>query len=191
MYEFRKEFPNDIHLATDQLPNEILACNATFYVHDMEIYNSIQGRFTEASNSYLVLKEALERWLPEIRYALLMMWSLCIAVFRTTTDRYGFFDPHSRQANGLPFPGGQSSQNGRAVMLTYTHLNDMINRLLKCHVDVLETPSHCEYELKPVVFVWDCAIQAHCIDRENGPGTSTAAVCQPLCWVMLLQVPQR
>ncbi len=62
-----------------------------------------------------------------------------------------FYDPHSRSAKGLPLPLG-SQAHGTAVMVTFTHLNDMIDRLLKYH-RVIGTQSSCYDEWKPVEFL--------------------------------------
>ncbi|KAG8008520.1 hypothetical protein GBF38_019715, partial [Nibea albiflora] len=67
------------------------------------------------------------------------------------SGRYGFFDPHPRTVKGLPLPL-DSRAPGTGVMVTFTHLSDMIDRLIKYH-KTLETNSSCNYELKPVAFV--------------------------------------
>ncbi|KAI3352191.1 hypothetical protein L3Q82_021002, partial [Scortum barcoo] len=100
--------------------------------------------------------------------------------FRTRSGRYGFFDPHSRTAEGLPLPVGSYSP-GTAVMLTFTHLSDMIDRLLKYH-RILGTQSSCNYELKPVEFYNVNTInQSDAIpDTESQPTTHPAAVSTAL-----------
>ncbi|XP_036949326.1 uncharacterized protein LOC119017041 [Acanthopagrus latus] len=108
-------------------------------------------RYRGHSSTAGFLPEAgLSCLLTEVQYALLMMRSLCIAVFRTRSGRYGFFDPHSRTAKGLPVSLG-SVMAGTAVMLTFPHLSDMIDRLMKQH-KMMDTHSSSTYELKPVVF---------------------------------------
>ncbi len=51
----------------------------------------------------------------------------------------------------MPLPLG-SQAHGTAVMVTFTHLNDMIDRLLKYH-RVIGTQSSCYDEWKPVEFL--------------------------------------
>ncbi|KAG8008521.1 hypothetical protein GBF38_019716 [Nibea albiflora] len=56
-----------------------------------------------------------------------------------------------RTVKGLPLPL-DSRAPGTGVMVTFTHLSDMIDRLIKYH-KTLETNASCNYELKPVAFV--------------------------------------
>ncbi|KAI3357220.1 hypothetical protein L3Q82_015676, partial [Scortum barcoo] len=70
---------------------------------------------------------------------------------------------------------------GSAVMLTFTHLSDMIDRLLKYH-RILGTQSSCNYELNPVEFYNVNTInQRDTIpDTESQPTTHPAAVSTAL-----------
>ncbi len=76
---------------------------------------------------------------------LLLVSPECIAVFRDRSGRYGFFDSHSRTAEGLPHPTG----HGTAVMLTFTHLSDMADIILQIFWDRGDETS---YEFMPVSF---------------------------------------
>lgn len=78
-----------------------------------------------------------------MNYALLMVSPQCIAVFRDKSGRYGLFDSHSRSAAGLPQP------NGTEVMLTFTHVNDLITHL---HNLFQIQGKYARYEFVPVSF---------------------------------------
>ena len=184
--EARKRFPDHSHLTTDELPDKVRTRRHRLDV-DMKILSKY-GTFGEplpgAVDDFLDLEAGLSCLLTEVQYALLMMRSLCIAVFRTRSGRYGFFDPHSRTAKGLPVSLG-SVMAGTAVMLTFTHLSDMIDRLMKQH-KMMDTHSSSTYELKPVEF--------YSVDTTN----QTCSVhpqlrlllYQLLCWKMLFRRSQ-
>ncbi|KAK7149216.1 hypothetical protein R3I94_008742 [Phoxinus phoxinus] len=91
------------------------------------------------------LTERLQCLSTDVRHALLLVAPECIAVFRDRSGRYGYFDSHSRTAAGLPHPTG----HGTAVMLTFTHLSDMADRVLKIFQDRGDETS---YEFMPVSF---------------------------------------
>lgn len=117
-----------------------MTARANVYHADMTLlsrYGSLGQPGPEYLNSFLDLEG-----LSQVQYALLMMRGACIAVFRTTSGRYGLFDPHSRGVSGLP------DLFGRAIMLIFPYLSDVINRKL-CREEAV--PS-CNYELKPVQF---------------------------------------
>ena len=132
--EARKRFPKNIHLAADELPVEVMIHRCLYNV-DMtqpSRYGTLGGPLLESAQSFLDLEAGLSCLLSDVQYALLIMTGLCIAVFRARSGRYGLFDPHSRRANGLPVPL-RSPCAGTAVMLTFTRLSDMIDRIMKCH----------------------------------------------------------
>lgn len=180
--EARKRVPNHIHLTTDELPDEVPARRYTHYVDMTQLsrYGTFGEPLTGAVDSFLDLEAGLSCLLSDVQYALLLMRALCIAVFRTRSGRYGFFDPHSRTAKGLPLPP-DSRTPGTAVMLTFTHLSDMIDRLRKYH-KVLGTESSCNYELKPVAFynVKTAILNDAIPETESQPTTHTAAVSNAL-----------
>ncbi|CAI5670343.1 unnamed protein product [Oreochromis niloticus] len=114
------------HLTMEDLPKEV---HADINVYSVKMDNIRYGYLKAADKTY----QRKEWWLPlasrlvclstDVNYALLMVSPQCIAVFRDKSGRYGLFDSHSRSAAGLPQP------NGTAVMLTFTHVNDLINHL--------------------------------------------------------------
>lgn len=70
---------------------------------------------------------------------------------RVNTGRYGLFDSHSRNKDGLPATG-----KGKAVMITFTHLSDMGARIYKLY-ELLLTDTRgpidgLQYDFMPVSF---------------------------------------
>lgn len=149
--QVRKRFPKSIHLAVDELPTKAPAHHCMYKVVKQPArYGTLAEPLTESASHLLDLEAGLSCLLSDVQYALLIMSGLCIAVFRNRSGRYGFLDPHSRRANGLALLVGTYS-TGTAVMLTFTHLSDMIDRLVKCH-EILGIPFSCVYELTPLQF---------------------------------------
>lgn len=68
-----------------------------------------------------------------------------IAVFQDKQGMYGYFDPHSRDSRGY------STDNGTAVMMRFTILNDLIDKLIEVFVS-MGTCADCQYEFLPVNF---------------------------------------
>ena len=150
--EARKRFPDHSHLTTDELPDKVHTRGHRLHV-DMKILSKY-GTFGEplpgTVDDFLDLEAGLTCLLTEVQYALLMMRSLCIAVFSTMSGRCSFFDPHSRTAKSLPVSLGLVMP-GTAVMLIFPHLSDMTDKLMKQH-KMMATHSSYIYELKPVEF---------------------------------------
>nr|XP_040030752.1 uncharacterized protein LOC120818062 isoform X1 [Gasterosteus aculeatus aculeatus] len=180
--ETRKQVTNHIYLTTDELTDEVPARSATHHADMTQLsrYGTLGEPLPGAVDSFLDLESGLSCLLSDVKYALLLMRLLCIAVFRTKSGRYGFFDPHSRTARGLPLPAG-SRTPGTAVMVTFSRLSDMIDRLKKSH-RMMDTQSSCNYELKPVEFYnvntvnlngglpnTDCRPTAVPVDESNSP----------------------
>ncbi|XP_078791854.1 uncharacterized protein LOC144986979 isoform X2 [Oryzias latipes] len=143
--QVRLRFPTSVYLATDELPEVVPARTSTYYVNMTlpAIYGSFLG-----GNNLPSLEEGLSHLSSNVQYALLIMSGLTVAVFRCKSQDgydYGFFDPHSRTTEGLP------SALGTAVMLKFTDLTDMIDRIKLCHTKFDTQPSTL-YELKPVEF---------------------------------------
>lgn len=80
----------------------------------------------------------------------------------------------ARTMQGLSLPL-DSHAPGTAVMLTFMHLSDMIDRQIKYH-NMLETQSLCNYELKAVAFVHSANLNNPIFDKASQPTTNTAAV---------------
>ncbi|CAI5697345.1 unnamed protein product, partial [Oreochromis niloticus] len=130
----------------EDLPKEV---HADINVYSVKMDNIRYGYLKAADKTY----QRKEWWLPlasrlvclstDVNYALLMVSPQCIAVFRDKSGRYGLFDSHSRSVAGLPQP------NGTAVMLTFTHVNDLINHL---HNLFQNQGRYARYEFVPVSF---------------------------------------
>ncbi|XP_036066980.1 uncharacterized protein LOC112138798, partial [Oryzias melastigma] len=150
--EQRKIFPNNPFLAFDELPG-IVTARANVYNVNKELesrFGSFKDPVPEAAENYLDLTAGLSCLLSEVRYALLIISNLCIAVFRTSCGKYGFFDPHARTSTGMPvLPGANVC--GSAIMLTFVNLQDMIETLDKCF-QTLGVPSSETYQLQPIEF---------------------------------------
>uniref|UniRef100_A0A3B3CJC3 ATP-dependent DNA helicase n=1 Tax=Oryzias melastigma TaxID=30732 RepID=A0A3B3CJC3_ORYME len=150
--EQRKSFPNNPFLAVDELP-DIVTARTNVYNVNKELqsrFGSFKDPVPEAADNYLDLTAGLSCLLSEVQYALLIMSNLCIAVFRTSHGKYGFFDPHSRASTGMPVPPG-ANVCGTAIMLTFTNLQAMIETLDKCF-QILGVPSSETYQLQPIEF---------------------------------------
>ncbi|KAI5614793.1 hypothetical protein C0J50_11103, partial [Silurus asotus] len=138
------KFQND-HLNMDEVPERVTTCNQTYNVVKSETMLGCLG-FSEFSGEswFKTLPERLKECLAiDVMHALLIVSPECIAIFRNSSGQYGFFDSHSRSAEGLPVP------NGKAVLLTFNCLTDMINRIMIVFRDRGDAAS---YELMPVSF---------------------------------------
>ena len=100
--ETRKQVTNHIYLTTDELNDEVPARIATHYANMTQLsrYGTLGEPLPGAVDSFLDLESGLSCLLSDVKYALLLIRLLCIAVFRTKSGRYGFFDPHSRTTRG-------------------------------------------------------------------------------------------
>ena len=134
------------HLNTEELPEIVFGYRQH---HIMTECESMFGVFTAVGEGdYVNLADRLQCLSSGVNYALLIMASVCIAVFRDQQGRYGFFDPHSRRHDGLPHgPGG----TGTAVMFIFTHLSDLITKIVTSF-RMLGASPEAPYELTPVLF---------------------------------------
>ncbi|XP_076838347.1 uncharacterized protein LOC143483367 [Brachyhypopomus gauderio] len=140
------KFAHD-YLAFDELPDSISTNMHTYSVIKRpSLYGYLSTDGPDTATDFLKLSERLQCLSSDVNYALLTMRSLTIAVFRDSSGRYGFFDSHCRSPEGLV-----SHSLGTAVMLTFEHLSDMIERLLLFHA-LLDTSDDCIYEFMPVLF---------------------------------------
>ncbi|XP_036066986.1 uncharacterized protein LOC118598426, partial [Oryzias melastigma] len=131
MYQqIRKRITNENYLALDELSDQVTARTQVYNVNtELPLrFGMFQDLPSEDANFFLDLEAGLSCLLSDVQYALLLMSSLCIAVFRNRSGRYGFFDPHTRTRSGLPVLE-ESHDSGTAVMLTFTHLSDMVATL--------------------------------------------------------------
>ncbi|XP_029930978.1 uncharacterized protein LOC115375642 [Myripristis murdjan] len=135
------------HLTMEEVPVSVTTNRHTYIVHKSDVLMGslrVTGR-GDYAGWWLSLSERLQCLSADVTHALLTISPLCIAVFRDRSGRYGFFDPHARTAEGLPDRTG----NGTAVMLTFTHLNDMIERL---HMLYRRWEDNEQYDFMPVNF---------------------------------------
>ncbi len=134
-------------LTMDEVPLSVSTLNQTYYVQKSEVMMGyLRARGTPSREGWWIpLPERLQCLSTDVSHALLMVSPECIAVFRDRSGRYGFFDSHSRTADGLPHPTG----DGTAVILTFTHLSDMTDRILQLF---WERSDEAGYEFMPVSF---------------------------------------
>uniref|UniRef100_A0A669C7Z1 ATP-dependent DNA helicase n=1 Tax=Oreochromis niloticus TaxID=8128 RepID=A0A669C7Z1_ORENI len=142
----RKRFVNSVFLACDELPSVVTSRRHEYQV-DMSQF-ARYGTF-DGTDHFPSLEQGLQCLASAVRYALLVMGGNVIAVCRLTSGEYAYFDPHSRKSTGMPLSVGASG--GTAVMLKFTRLNDMIDRIKRLYRMFSIAPS-CTYELQPIEF---------------------------------------
>ncbi|XP_070400615.1 uncharacterized protein [Nothobranchius furzeri] len=139
--QVRLAHPARDHLATDELPTEVKARVSLYHVK-MNFANSKCGVFL--SGDLPNLSQGLQCLTSDVQYALMVMGSSCIAIFRTQSGEFGYFDPHPRNTHGDP-------AGDYAVMLKFTCLTDMIDRITSVFTRIGVSPSSY-YEIQPVEF---------------------------------------
>ncbi|CAI5637808.1 unnamed protein product, partial [Oreochromis niloticus] len=142
----RKRFVNSVFLACDELPTVVTSRRHEYQV-DMSQF-AHYGTF-DGTDHFPSLEQGLQCLASAVRYALLVMGGTVIAVCRLTSGEYAYFDPHPRKSTGMPLSLAVSG--GTAVMLKFTRLNDMIDRIKRLYRMFSIAPS-CTYELQPVEF---------------------------------------
>ncbi|XP_055028464.2 uncharacterized protein [Misgurnus anguillicaudatus] len=135
------------NLAVEDVPLNVSTFTQTYRVQKSELkMGFLRARGNPGTEAWFIpLTERLQCLSTTVNLALLIVSVECIALFRDRSGRYGFFDSHSRTAEGLRHPTGA----GTAVMLTFTHLSDMIDRILRIFQDHSDRAS---YEFLPVTF---------------------------------------
>ncbi|KAL4009600.1 hypothetical protein ACER0C_003452 [Sarotherodon galilaeus] len=154
----RKRFVNSVFLACDELPTVVTSRRHEYQV-DMSQF-AHYGTF-DGTGHLPSLEQGLQCLDSQVRYALLVMGGTVIAVCRLTSGEYAYFDPHPR--NG-----------GTAVMLKFTRLNDMIDRI-KCLYRMFSIAPTCTYELQPVEFHSENAADQRDADENRQTATTVPA----------------
>ncbi|CAM4510210.1 unnamed protein product [Leuciscus chuanchicus] len=113
---------NSVSHSVDANPY-VLSVTASHCQSDPRYKIYSRGRQCENEN----LENTLQRLRADLSDALLLCGSMCIAVFRDRSGRFGYFDSHCRTAYGMP---DEDESTGTAVMLTFFRLEDMIERLM-------------------------------------------------------------
>ncbi|KAL3973606.1 tubulinhypothetical proteintyrosine ligase-like protein 12 [Sarotherodon galilaeus] len=142
----RKRFVNSVFLASDELPSVVTSRRHKYQVDMSQI--ALYGAF-DGTDHLPSLEQGLQCLVSAVRYALLVMGGNVIAVCRLTSGEYAYFDPHSRKSTGMPLSLAVSG--GTAVMLKFTRLNDMTDRI-KCLYRMFSIAPTSTYELQPVEF---------------------------------------
>nr|XP_021333346.1 uncharacterized protein LOC101884770 [Danio rerio] len=138
----------DSFLNFDELPNS-MQTNA----HQYDILKHPQRsgllKDTPALDEYENLENTLQCLKNDATHALLLCGGLCIAVFRDRSGRFGYFDSHCRKPDGM-YTG---ERTGTAVMLTFFHLKDMVERLLLLFQGCFQFSDQEQFDLLPVSFI--------------------------------------
>ncbi|XP_039908360.1 uncharacterized protein LOC120746894 isoform X2 [Simochromis diagramma] len=172
------------HLTMEDLPKEV---HTDINVYSVKMDNIRYGYLKTPDKTY----QRKEWWLPlasrlvclstDVNYALLMVSPQCIAVFRDKSGRYGLFDSHSRSAAGLPEP------NGTAVMLTFTHVDDLITHL---HNLFQNQGKYAKYEFVPVSLKRVSTHNEQPAQSTGATATSSPQNDEPQITNPTVQVPQ-
>ncbi|XP_026036667.1 uncharacterized protein LOC113029852 [Astatotilapia calliptera] len=165
----RKRFVNSVFLACDELPTVIISRRHEYQV-DMSQF-AHYGTF-DGTDHLPSLEQGLQRLASEFRYALLVMGGTAIAVSRLTSGEYAYFDPHPRKSTGMPL--SLSVSGGTAVMLKFTRLNDMIDRIKRLYRMCSIAPT-CAYELQPVEFHSENVADQRNADENRQTATTVPA----------------
>nr|XP_055030976.1 uncharacterized protein LOC129419814 [Misgurnus anguillicaudatus] len=105
-------------------------------------------RDAPALGSYDNLENTLQCLRSEISNCLFLCGLYCVALFRDRSGRFGFFDSHCRTPDGMSTNDG----TGTAVMLTFSRLEDMIERLLLLFQGCFQLSDNVQFDLLPVSF---------------------------------------
>uniref|UniRef100_A0A669CL00 ATP-dependent DNA helicase n=1 Tax=Oreochromis niloticus TaxID=8128 RepID=A0A669CL00_ORENI len=165
----RKRFVNSVFLACDELPTVVTSRRHEYQVDMSQLAH--YGTF-DCTDHLPSLEQGLQCLASAVRYALLVMGGTVIAVCRLTSGEYAYFDPHPRKSTGMPLSLAVSG--GTAVMLKFTRLNDMIDRL-KCLYRILSIAPTCTYELQPVEFHSENAADQRDADENRQTATTVPA----------------
>lgn len=140
----KKRFVSNF-LNFDELPNTIKT--------DSDWYSVLKHpqrfgflRDLSALGEYENLESTLQCLRADVTDALLLCKDWCIAVFRDRSGRFGYFDSHCRTTDGL----FTDESTGTAVMLTFFHLEDMVERLLQW---CFQARDEQQFDLLPVSFI--------------------------------------
>ncbi|XP_042588008.1 uncharacterized protein LOC122138641 [Cyprinus carpio] len=134
-------------------------------------------RDTPALGDYENLANTLQCLRSDVSDALLLSGHSCIAVFRDQSGRFGYFDSHCRTIDGMI----TDEDTGTALMLTFSSLEDLIERLLLVLQADLILGDQDQFDLLPVSFVntlmQSCVHTQHCVtspelERNTQPSVS-------------------
>ena len=125
------------HLSFDELPTTVNMLNVE---HTITKHNSYHGITCGKLHDLMSLKEALLELFNEFSTGLLLVNSSVTALFKHN-NMYKMFDPHSRDANGLPV------SNGHSILLSFASVLELLNFLVETN------GSEKQFELLPVSVV--------------------------------------
>ncbi|XP_047245588.1 uncharacterized protein LOC124882907 isoform X2 [Girardinichthys multiradiatus] len=171
----RRTYVNSVFLACDELPAVV---KSRSHEYDVDMSQPAHYGTFDGTDHLMSIEQGLQCLTSEVHYALLVMLGTCIAVCRLSSGEYAYFDPHPRKSTGMPLPPGISG--GKAVMLKFTRLNDMIDRI-KCLYRMFSIAPDCTYELQPITFHnKNLAIQINATQATENRQTATCVETQTL-----------
>ncbi|KAL6486235.1 hypothetical protein MHYP_G00056270 [Metynnis hypsauchen] len=136
-------------LTFDELPGTVETDSRCYSViKHRQRFGFLRDEAPQGMAEYETLARALSCLTGDTPTALLLTGPVCVAVFRDRAGRFGFFDPHCRTPDGLT----AAEHMGTAVMLTFTNLEDLIDRLLILYQACLKLSDGQQYDLLPVSF---------------------------------------
>ena len=139
----RNSFHNN-HFQFSELPDDFVINDIAYRVERGNLACGPLQNLVNGNDSLPDLHDALQLLAAtDTNGALLLSGGICIAVFKDRNNRYGFFDSHSRDIQGL------LSNTGTAVVLTFADLNSLINRIYMLYSS-LNFLSSMQYELLPI-----------------------------------------
>ena len=153
------ELYNRIHcnyryLKLEDLPSRIQVRQSELMVNKHDILDgTLQENRDPGLAQYLDLDAQLTWLYNEVKYALLVMATNTIALFRTENGKFGYFDPHSRTPDqGLPirYVDGDPDR-GFAVMLTFDTLYHMSEQIRKVFREI--GVKNAQFNFMPLEFV--------------------------------------
>lgn len=115
--------------------------------HIIEKFDTLYGLLVTNSQQSNVptLHECLEQALELSRYVLIMIGSICSALYKASDNHFYFFDSHSHGENGL------SECDGKSVMRHSCCLDDLIGFLYAMY-EIMYIEFTTEFEVMPVAF---------------------------------------
>ncbi|KAL6491536.1 hypothetical protein MHYP_G00018810 [Metynnis hypsauchen] len=161
-------------LTFDELPGTVETDSRCYSViKHRQRFGFLRDEAPQGMAEYETLARALSCLTGDAPTALLLTGPVCIAVFRDRAGRFGFFDPHCRTPDGLT----AAEHMGTAVMLTFTNLEDLIDRLLILYQACLKLSDGQQYDLLPVSFQnRDTATTA---DTQGKPSCEIQTIVDP------------
>ncbi|XP_053390464.1 uncharacterized protein LOC128553350 [Mercenaria mercenaria] len=150
----------------DELPVHIIIMNKQISVTKLEV---ISGVCTQqfATMNLPSFYQSLDTAFTKSSYLLLMMGSVCSAVFKKE-DQYFFFDSHSHGLTGL------SSENGTSILISFHQLQDLVTYMYALYDSMLIDITQ-QFDLLPVRFSNVYCEPTMCLSEQNVESVNVVA----------------